>query len=71
MLADQADGGLYIVEGNGDDVGQHIVRRTPGIGDRNRRIAAPRLRRRIEAYFGVSRRNRDRRPRIWRFSDGR
>ncbi len=53
MLADQADGGLGIVEGNRDDVGQHLLRRALGIGDRHRRVAAPAVGRRIEADFGI------------------
>ena len=53
MLADQADGSFRIVEGDGHDIGQHIFRRALGVGDRNRSIAAPRLRRGIKAHFGV------------------
>ena len=53
MLADQADGGFGVVEGNGDDVGQHVVRRALRIGDRDRRVAAPGFRRRIEAHLGI------------------
>ena len=53
MLADQADRRLGVVEGDGDDIGQHIVRRTLRIGHRNRRIAAPGLRHGIEADFGI------------------
>ena len=53
VLADQADGGFRIVEGNGDDIGQHIVRRALGVGDRDRRVAAPGFRCRIEAHLGI------------------
>ena len=53
MLADQADGGFGVVEGNGDDIGQHVVGRALGIGDRYRRVAAPGFRRRIEAHLGI------------------
>ena len=53
MLADQADRRLGIVEGNGDDIGQHIVRRALGIGHRDRGIAAPGFRHRVEADFGI------------------
>ena len=53
MFADQADRGRGIVEGDSDDIGQYVFRRTLGIGDRNRRVAAPRLGRRIEADFGI------------------
>ena len=53
MLADQADGRFGVIEGNGDDVSQHILRRAFGIGDRHRRVAAPVFRRRVEAHFGI------------------
>ncbi len=53
VLADQADGRFRIVEGNGDDIGQHIVGRALRIGHRYRRVAAPGFRRRIEADFGI------------------
>jgi hypothetical protein len=53
VLADQADGGFGIVEGNGDDVGEHVVRRALRIGHRNRRVTAPGFRGRIEAHLGI------------------
>ena len=53
MLADQANRRLGIVEGDGDDIGQHIVRRTLCIRHRDRRIAAPGFRHGIEADFGI------------------
>ena len=53
MLADQADGGFRIVEGNGDGIGQHVFGRAFRISHRHRRVAAPLFRRRIEADFGI------------------
>ena len=53
VLADQADCGFGVVEGNGDDVGEHIVRRALRIGDRKRRVAAPYFRCWIQADLGI------------------